>query len=517
MKNKILLVYTPRPFRDYSDKDDFYEVPLGLLSIASTLKGNGFDIEIIDGNLDKNYQEKVGQASQDALFVGLSVMTTQIKEALEVSKLVRRVNSNTPIVWGGVHPSLVPIQTCENPYVDIVVYGQGEMTTLDLAKKLQSKEQLSNVQGIYYKKNNKVFRNQVRQPTELDDIPPLNLGLIDLQDYLKINYTLWKNSLRFSRHSLRKGDEVINRFPLYTGRGCPYNCAFCTIPIVYGPKGDYGKKVYMKKSAKKILDEMEHLIKEKNIQLILFQDELFFNDRKTIEDFLDELEARELKIKWTVLVRASFFTNCYKPGNLIERIRKNGCIALLMGAESGSNKTLRAMKKDLTREQLLTTTKLLAKHKTYFSYSFIVGFPGENKKDLLATLDIMKEMKKIAGRYVDVCLPHIFMLFPRSDLWSICEKYGYKEPGSLQEWAGRAIDDTLSTDFRKLPWIPKSNYSLIRFLMLDGASAIPNGKLLKWIYNQIYQVRRKTRYFGFPIEIFAWKYYGKLKLRLFGH
>jgi len=109
MNKKVLLVYTPGLYRDYTNENQYLEFPVGILSIASLLKEHGFQVEIIDGNIDGGYTEKIRKNLGNALFVGFSVMTTQVKKALEASRMIKKINKNIPVVWGGfIHPLFLP-------------------------------------------------------------------------------------------------------------------------------------------------------------------------------------------------------------------------------------------------------------------------------------------------------------------------------------------------------------------------------------------------------------------------
>src|SRR5208283_5184692 len=109
------------------------QIPLALLYIAASLRQEGFTVRILDMRQEDFRRFNVG----NPVFVGISCMSgLQIKYALEFARYVRNQNSSFPIVWGGVHPTLLPEQTASNPYVDVVINGEGELIIKDLAKKL---------------------------------------------------------------------------------------------------------------------------------------------------------------------------------------------------------------------------------------------------------------------------------------------------------------------------------------------------------------------------------------------
>ncbi len=129
-KDNILLVF-PGKFKQPDP-----QVPLALLYLAASLREEDFTVRILDMRLEDYHNFEIG----NPLFIGISCMSgLQIKYALEFARYVRMQNPSCPIVWGGVHPTLLPEQTANNDYVDIVVRGEGELIIKDLANSIALK------------------------------------------------------------------------------------------------------------------------------------------------------------------------------------------------------------------------------------------------------------------------------------------------------------------------------------------------------------------------------------------
>ena len=150
----IVFVY-PKPGIDFSPA-----LPFPVLFPASTLVDNGFSVEIIDERVleRKEFITKLKKhANNDPIFFGISTMTgPQIRRALNAAEIVREENESTPIVWGGVHPSLLSEQTLQDERVDIIVRGEGEITVLELAQKLEKNEKIDSIDGISFKINGEI-------------------------------------------------------------------------------------------------------------------------------------------------------------------------------------------------------------------------------------------------------------------------------------------------------------------------------------------------------------------------
>jgi anaerobic magnesium-protoporphyrin IX monomethyl ester cyclase len=161
------------------------------------------------------------------VFVGISRMSgLQIKYALEFARYVRMQNPSCPLVWGGVHPTLLPEQTTKNDFVDIVVRGEGELIIKDLANALTLNRPIENVAGITYETNGVIKSNSDGKIIDLDAIP------------ITLPYEL----LQMDRYpSFKSG-----RFHIQTSRGCPHRCGFCYNSI-------FNKNRWRGKSAKRVL------------------------------------------------------------------------------------------------------------------------------------------------------------------------------------------------------------------------------------------------------------------------
>jgi anaerobic magnesium-protoporphyrin IX monomethyl ester cyclase len=113
--------------------------PLGLLAISTPLLRAGHEVRIIDSTITPNYKVQILEEVKDALCLGISLVTgPMISETVKVARCLKEWNPAFPIILGGWHPSLLPGPTLEAEYVDIVVRGQGEDPTLEVADRLRA-------------------------------------------------------------------------------------------------------------------------------------------------------------------------------------------------------------------------------------------------------------------------------------------------------------------------------------------------------------------------------------------
>lgn len=212
--------------------------PLSILAIGSFLQSFGYKIVIIDTNLyheDEVKERLISCVTDKTIFIGFSLMTAQVPHAMELSKYLKGIGTKTPIVWGGIHPTLFPEQTSLDPYLDLVVFGPGESTTLEIARKIVSGDlDFNKTKGI-------ACKGKLHEPREREDINTFShfdYDLLDLKYYLGP-----------SPHYLLSEGPII-ALNLLSSRGCPWRCSFC---INYAIKNQWRAL-----TPDRFLDELEY-------------------------------------------------------------------------------------------------------------------------------------------------------------------------------------------------------------------------------------------------------------------
>ena len=180
--------------------------PLGILAIATPLLEAGYEICIIDASITPDYKKRIMEEVKDALCLGISLVTgPMIRETVEVAKAIKKWDPNFPIILGGWHPSLLPTQTLEAPYVDIVVRAQGEESMLAVADRLRDDASLADVLGVGFKVDGKLHFTPERALRRLEEMPAKAYQLADFDAYEKICGRRWAMYV--------------------SSLACPFNCA----------------------------------------------------------------------------------------------------------------------------------------------------------------------------------------------------------------------------------------------------------------------------------------------------
>jgi len=439
---------------NYSEDHSEKILPLGILSVGSALKKYGYEVKLININerqIDK-IAEEIIKINPD--YVGISVMTgIQTQHSAEFSKKIKN-NSKIPVLWGGIHPSLLAEQCIKENYIDYVIRGEGELTILEFTEKFLGNKDFSGILGLAYKKNSRIFINPSRPLVENLDEWRLDFSLLDLNQFI---------------FPLGKYQRVI---AYKTSRGCPFGCAFCY-------NFEFNKSRWRCWSEKIVLEDMEFLKKNYNIDAVKFYDDNFFVDRKRALFIL-----KSINLPSHVEIRIDFIDN-----EIASELTKLNIFDMLIGIESGSDRLLALIDKRFTVEKLLRGVEIIAKYSLHASYSFIVGLPTETENEFISTINLMYKIYKIhpqAGFTLGAYLP-----YPGSKLYNFSLSQGFKIPEKTEDW-GRI--DRFRKDFNS-PWINTKKVWMIRecFKILSWGLKF----LKKW-----FEFRIKHNFYSFPFDVY---------------
>ncbi len=375
--------------------------PFGLLYIAPPIEKEGFEVMILDRNVETDTFEKMKKFSPDVLGVS-SITGPMILDGLTMTKKAKNLfGNNIKTVWGGIHPSLLPKQTLENKYIDIVVRGEGEHTFLELLTSLKKGNPLKNVKGVGFKKNGRIILTEKRPFIEnLDDLPIPAWHLINAKKYLKYET------------------------PLVTSRGCPYRCAFC-----YNQK--YHERKWRGRSPEMVIREIEYLESIHPINRLKFYDDNLTANKKRFFAILDSLSK---DYPMFIETRVNNINN-----EFIDKIKRFSDPYLFIGIESGSPSMLKKMQKDITVPQIKYAFNLLNENKIDTTASFMIGLPGERKEEMQMTLKLVDEINPT--RFT--CC--IYTPYPGSLFYNkIIKENLVRIPQSLEEWGKFSSLETAS-------------------------------------------------------------------------
>jgi anaerobic magnesium-protoporphyrin IX monomethyl ester cyclase len=424
MKNKVVLYYPPYDGPPLGP-------PLCLLSVASPLIQAGFHVRIIDSAITEDPEVTVANEVRDALCFGVSFLTgPMIKDAIRVSKLVRILRPDIPIIFGGWHATILPAQTLAAGIADIVVRGQGELTMLEVAQRLREGKGAEGVRGSSLKTHGEVIHNPDRPVENLNHLPTPAFSMGDIDAYER-------------KSGLRK--------VTYTSSvGCPYACNYCTDLVYYGQRFNAYK-------AERVINEVTTLVSRWRLHEVAFLDSNFPVDVNRAVAIARGFVDSGLKFRWTF--QASTNLLCRMSDDEVCLLGKSGVSHMGFGTESASPQVLMLMNKNHQRiDEMFETARKTQRAGIRVTFNLILGFPGETDSDRLQTMRVMTD---ISRRYPHVSFsPNLFTPYPGISIWPELRKKGVREPQSLEEWG----DMTLGNN--PLPWLTGKPFQKLR-RMLD--------------------------------------------------
>ena len=400
--------------------------PLGLLYVGDALKKAGYEVKVLHYSSEDALNHVAEIVQSKPLFIGFSAFTAGgIKDTVLMCKEIKRV-SNIPIVWGNAHASLTPEQCLRESYIDIVVFGEGEETTVELAKALERGEDLKNVKGIGYKDKGEIKFTEPRPFIQDLDKYKADWSLVDINNYIRPYWNL---------------KRVL---PIVTSRGCPHNCGFC-----YNLA--FNKRKWRAHSIDFIVSEVKKLKSEYNLDGIRFWDDNFFVDKERAFEI-----AKRINLPYSGDARID-----YVDENFARKLKETNCKELLFGVESGSNRILKLINKGFTVEDTLRAVRILTKFGIpKISASIIIGFPTETKSEFLQTMKLVTQLLEINPKMV-VFTTGLYLTYPGVPLYELAVKEGFKPPEKTEEWENF---DRWHYGFKAdwLDWLTASEASKIR-------------------------------------------------------
>ncbi|MBU0605242.1 MAG: B12-binding domain-containing radical SAM protein [Candidatus Omnitrophica bacterium] len=469
--------------------------PHALLAIAAPLHKKGYKIKIVDQRRDFHWRENLIKAlAGNPVCAGISSMTgTQIYFAIEAAKVIRKVSKGSiPIIWGGPHPSILPEQTLQNEYVDMVCVGEGDVTFAELVEALFSKKAISNIKGIGYKDGSKITLTGPRELIDVETLLPVPWDLINPEDYIQPDFYL-----KTSPRTLDIGQ---------TSRGCPFKCGFCSSASIRQRK-------WRAMSVEKSLDMIVRAVRTFKLNGIWIRDDEFYIDRKRAYDICEGILRNDLNIRWyTSGTRVDVFNKASDEETSL--LKKSGAYVLKFGAESGTNRVLKLMEKGILWEDTLKANLKAKKHGIIPAFGLMIGFPTETFREINQTIDLALKIKKDnpAAQLEAIAT---YTALPATPLFDLALEYGLKPPQTLEGW----VDwDFLEYDLagKKIPWFNYRERKKIGNIsyMYTVANAVPNlvgsikNRLLKYALIMLttplvhfYRFRMKRKYYTFAPEL----------------
>jgi len=391
-----------------------YRPPVALLYLSGYLKKFNYKASIIDITLNqvvrdssfwqseakilKSIETKIINESKkyNPKTIGVTCYSPEFLEVLRLSKKLKKIFPKVPIIIGGIHPTLFPDEflNLKNTPIDVEVIGEGELTLKELLDVFSTSESpdLSKVQGIAFKKSNKIVKTPLRPlAQDLDQISQPDYDAIDMNYYTQA-----------SPYAIR-GCFLRSTYILAT-RGCPSNCSFCVANKLrqFNGGGCYTRM----RSPDSLIQEIKYLKREYQIDSFYFIDDLFTINKENVKQFCHQLIKQKIHLLWGCSSKVSTLNE-----DLIKIMAKSGCIQIDFGIERGSDEALRQINKGISVKMTKEIIALCHRYGIRTFSNYLVNLPEETEKDLN---DILQHIKDTRPEIISL---NVFAPYPGTEIY----------------------------------------------------------------------------------------------------
>ncbi|MBU1652367.1 B12-binding domain-containing radical SAM protein [bacterium] len=419
--------------------------PLGVLSIAAVVQQAGHEVRMVT---DK-YELCVGAIeSWNPEMVGYCIFTGYHKNLIELNRKLKE-NFDFISVFGGPHATFFPEIIDQHPSIDLVSRGESEWAILEMIERIEQRQDFSDVQNFWVRKNGEIFRNPVR-PLEMD------LDRIPFPAH----------DLFYQFPEARRGKIRV----IMTARGCPYSCTYCYNYKMKELYKDCGVNHLRHRSVDNTLEEIRYLKKNFPFDLVYFGTDCFTANKDWVYEFCEKY-PREFDMKFTCASRPET-----ADPDVMKALKEAGCFCIFMGLESGDDAfRKRMLNRRMADERILQAAENI--HNAGLNlYTFnMMGLPGETLEQAYKTIDLNIRTK------TDYTWVSTFQPYPRTKLTDYAIEKGYFN-GDFDKvpmgWYGRsALNSPIKSELERLrtlaslmvewPWLYRFRSRLVK-LPLDG-------------------------------------------------
>jgi radical SAM superfamily enzyme YgiQ (UPF0313 family) len=392
--------------------------PLGILAVATPLLRAGYSVRLIDSTITPDFKKRVLEEVRDAVCLAVSLVTgPMIRETVDIARAVKEWNPEFPVILGGWHPSLLPMQTLESPFIDVVVKGQGEETMLEVVEHLRTRSALDLVAGIGFKRDGKLIFTPERPLKRIEDLPPKAYHLADFDAYER---------------------SCGRRWAMYiSSLACPFNCSYCTNAAVYGRK-------WNALSPEQFVEETVDLTERYGLEMLWIVDDNFLVDLDRARLIAEGLIRAGARFKWSIQATTNLTSRLTLEE--LKLLRRSGLHQICQGVDSASPKILKLMNKEFQEfDSIYQSADRCLQAGIRPSFNIIFAYPGEGRSERRETVNFMMDVcRRFHGAEF---WTNIFTPYPGSPIMEQAAEIGIQVPDSFEGWAD------FFPRYTVLPWL----------------------------------------------------------------
>lgn len=324
---------------------------IGIAYLAAGLMQLGHEVRVLDAEVLGVGLEAIRAETEsfNPDLAGFQTYCANLARCMECAQLIRSIKSDVRVVFGGVQATLFPEQSLANENVDFVVRGEGDRVLPELVRCLEAGTEPVAVRGLSWRRNGAVIHNPNQDLIHnLDELPHPALHLFPHARYR-------------SSAQLRGRKTML----IFTSRGCPYNCSYCSGDLIFG-------KSFRFHGTEWVMNEIDRLTGEFKVDSLQFYDETFTIDRERIIELCQAMIDRNLNLPWSCFTRVDLVDL-----ELLKMMKKAGCYQIFFGVETGVERLLTLIRKGTTLDQAREAFRLTHQVGIETVASFMLTLPTE--------------------------------------------------------------------------------------------------------------------------------------------
>ncbi len=458
-------------------------LPMSLLALGAVIEG-AYDYVIIDGNLEDDPVAAIDRAVRErgARTLAVTVMPgPQLNHAVPQCRELRRMHPELTIIWGGYFPTQHFDVALRADFVDYVVRGHGEVVFKKLLDCLASGGDPSEIPGIACadKVTGEIRANEVAQIPQPDSLPGYPYHRVAMERYIRPTF-MGKRTL-----------------PHHSSYGCPFFCNFCAVVNMVGGR-------WMPQSAERTAGVTRELVENYGADSVEFYDNNFFVHQKRTAEFCERI--MDLNIGWWGEGRID---TMLKYSDATWRLmRDSGLRMVFLGAESGSDETLKLMNKGGTAstEKTMALAGKMAEYDIVPEFSFVLGNPPDPEADVQGTLEFIRRLKQVNPRSEII----LYMYTPvplAGELYDQAKADGFNFPETLDGWISPEWQEFSMRRSSHMPWVEDPlrkkihNFERVLNAYYPTATDPRLSGLWRWVLRSVSAWRYHLRVYHHPLEL----------------
>jgi len=400
---KVLLVYAN------SMMDNL--IPLSVTYLIACLKNKGIDVRLFDTTFYKTAEKSSDDERAEMLqvkpvdmseyginykttnmlddfrklvveyqpqLIGFSVVEPTYTIAEKLLNSIEDIKGDSKVIFGGIYSIFAYNNIIKHPLIDMVCYGEGEETIVQVCRNISSNVSLKNLENLVVKEDGRIFVNRKSSLSDLNKLPNLDFSLYEKERFYK-----------------PVGGRVLKMAPVEFSRGCPYTCTYCADPALTASFKESGRW-FRQKDNKRIIEEIESYLNEYSIEYFYFISESFLSmGEKKLNEFVELYKS--IKVPFWFNTRIETISH-----DKLEKLESINCDRISIGLESG-NEFIRKkiLKRSYSNDYFLEKFKILGEYNISVSVNNIIGFPDETREQIFDTISLNRRIKAESfGAYI---------------------------------------------------------------------------------------------------------------------